>query len=115
MIRSRVFMWACCVSGTLLLWANTASGQAVEPDAEGFFIAQPEDLQPPEGGRQTVILGNPREPGLYVIRITFGPGQGSRPHFHDQARHITVIKGTWWVSTGARADVYDPDHMTRTT
>ena len=111
MIRSRGIMWACCVSSTLLLWANTASGQGVTPDAEGFFIATPEDLQPPEGGRSTVILGNPREPGLYVIRITFGPGQGSRPHFHDQARHITVIKGRWWVSTGARADVYDPDYM----
>ncbi len=112
MMRSRVIASACCVSGALLLWANKASGQVVAPDAEGFFIATPDDLQPPEGGRQTVILGNPREPGLYVIRITFGPGQGSRPHFHDQARHITVMKGTWWVSTGARADVYDPDHMT---
>ena len=111
MIRSRGIMWACCVSSTLLLCANTASGQAVAPDAEGFFIATPEDLKPPDGGRSTVILGNPREPGPYVIRITFGPGQGSRPHFHDQARHITVIKGTWWVSTGARADVYDPDYM----
>ena len=54
MIRSRGIMWACCVSSTLLLWANTASGQAVAPDAEGFFIATPEDLQPPEGGRSTV-------------------------------------------------------------
>jgi quercetin dioxygenase-like cupin family protein len=101
------------VSGTLLLGANTASGQAVAPDAQGFIVAQPEDLRPPEGSRQTVILGNPREPGLYVIRITFAPGEGSHPHFHDQARHITVIQGTWWVSTGARADAYDPDHMRR--
>ena len=106
-------IWACCVSSTLLLSANTASGQAVAPDAEGFIVAQPEDLRPAEGERSTVILGNPREPGLYVIRITFAPGQGSRPHFHDQARYITVIKGTWWVSTGAKADVYDPDNMRR--
>ena len=113
MIRSRLITWACCVSGTLLLGAHTASGQALTPDAEGFLVASPEDLQPPDGGRSITILGNPSQPGLYVIRITFAPGQGSRPHFHNQARYITVIKGTWWVSTGARSDVYNPDDMTR--
>jgi quercetin dioxygenase-like cupin family protein len=46
-----------------------------------------------------------------VIRITFEPGQGSRPHFHDQARYITVIEGTWWIASGARADVYEPHSM----
>jgi len=40
------------------------------------------------------------------------PGQGSRPHFHDQERYITVIKGTWWVSLGSEADVYNPEKMT---
>ena len=68
---------------------------------------------PREGGRTVNVFGNPSEPGLYVVRITFGPGQGSRPHYHDQARYITVIKGTWWVSTGPQSDTYDPDHMTR--
>ena len=111
MIHSRVIIWACCVSGTLLLGANTASGQAVAPDAEGFIVAHPEMIHPPEGSRSVVLLGNPSEPGLYVMRITFGPGQGSRPHFHNQARHITVIKGNWWVSTGAASDVYAPDQM----
>ena len=119
MIRSQGIVWACCVSSTLLLGANTASGQGSEsapgsyvaPDAEGFIVAHPEMIHPPEGSRSVVLLGNPNEPGLYVMRITFGPGQGSRPHFHDQARHITVIKGNWWVSTGAASDVYAPDQM----
>ena len=30
MIRSRMIIWACCVSGTLLLGANTVSGQGSE-------------------------------------------------------------------------------------
>jgi quercetin dioxygenase-like cupin family protein len=106
-------MWACCVLSILLLDADTASGQAVAPDPEGFIIAHPDDLQPAEGQRSIRILGNPSEPGLYVIRITFAPGQGSRPHYHDQARYITVIEGTWWVSTGAESDVYDPENMKR--
>ena len=113
MIRSRVIIWACCVSGTLLLGANTASGQVVPLDPEGFMVASPSDMMPSEGGRSVAVYGNSREPGLYVVRITFPPGRGSRPHFHDQARLITVIKGTWWVSTGTQSDVYDPDNMRR--
>ena len=47
-----------------------------------------------------------------LTRNLFAPGRGSHPHFHDQARYITVIKGTWWVSLGSEADVYNPDKMT---
>ena len=112
MRRSQGIIGACCV-GTLLLGANTASGQVVPIDPEGFMVASPSDMMPSEGGRSVAVYGNSREPGLYVVRITFPPGRGSRPHFHDQARFITVIKGTWWVSTGAEADVYDPDNMRR--
>ena len=111
MIASRILLSACCLSGTLLFGVNAAAAQVVEPDEHGFFIASPSDLMPAAGSRTVNILGNPSEPGLYVIRITFGPGQGSRPHFHSTARHITVMKGTWWVSTGPAADVYDPSKM----
>ena len=110
MRRSQGIIGACCV-GTLSLGANTASAQVVPIDPEGFMVASPSDMVPSEGGRSVAVYGNSREPGLYVVRITFPPGRGSRPHFHDQARLITVIKGTWWVSTGAEADVYAPDNM----
>ncbi len=48
---------------------------------------------------------------MYVVRLTFPPGQGSRPHFHGQDRFITVIKGTWWVALGPGSEVYDPSRM----
>lgn len=89
--------------------AEPAAGQ-IAPDPEGFIVATPEAMVP-ERGRQINLLGNPREPGLYVIRIIWEPGQGGRPHYHDQARLITVLEGTWYVSTGAASDVYDPDNM----
>ena len=89
-----------------------AAAQSITPDAEGFLTATPADLAKVEG-RSINIVGDPSKPGIYVVRITFPPGQGSHPHFHDQARYITVIKGTWWVSTGQKSDVYDPDHMER--
>ena len=32
----------------------------------------------------------------------------SRPHYHDQDRYVTVIKGTWYTDEG---DVFRPDKM----
>jgi quercetin dioxygenase-like cupin family protein len=111
MTRSRAIKWIGCAMTTFLLTGPLASGQSVKPDQEGFIAAQPDELQAANGGRTINIVGDPSKPGLYVVRITFPPGQGSKPHFHDQARYITVIKGTWWVSLGEKADVYAPDHM----
>jgi quercetin dioxygenase-like cupin family protein len=72
---------------------------------------QPEEIRPAEGATQVVISGDPTKPGMYVVQNTFAPGRGSRPHFHDQDRYITVIKGTWWVALGPESDVYDPSKM----
>ncbi len=55
-----------------------------------------------------VISGDPTKPGIYVLRNHFPPGTMSRPHFHNQDRFVTVIKGTWWTAIGADGDVYDP-------
>ena len=62
-----------------------------------------------DGVNQVVITGDPSKPGIYVLRVRFGPGRMSRPHFHDQDRFITVVKGTWWVSLGPGSEVFDPD------
>ncbi len=95
MVRSRGIMWACCVSSALLLGATTASGQVVPLDPEGFMIASPSDMMPSEGGRSVAVYGDSREPGLYVVRITFPPGRGSRPHFHaaDPYDHLRASHG----------------------
>jgi quercetin dioxygenase-like cupin family protein len=45
---------------------------------------------------------------MYVYRNRFAPGRTSRPHYHDQDRWVTVIKGTWWTGEG---DVFDADKM----
>jgi quercetin dioxygenase-like cupin family protein len=52
------------------------------------------------------------KPGMYVLRNRFMPGQGIRPHYHNQDRYVTVIKGTWWVALGPDGDTYNPDKMT---
>lgn len=56
------------------------------------------------GVKFVVIAGNPKEAGFYTIRAKFAPGTMSRPHWHPEARYITVLKGTWWAGTGAKLD-----------
>jgi quercetin dioxygenase-like cupin family protein len=97
--------WAGCAIGAMLLTVS-ASGQYRQPVPEGFVRLDADDI------KTGAIFGDPTKPGIYVTRNRFAPGQGSHPHYHDQARYITVIKGTWWVSLGPESDVYDPDKMT---
>jgi quercetin dioxygenase-like cupin family protein len=53
---------------------------------------------------QAVLFGDPSQPGPYVVRIKWLPGQFSRPHFHSTDRFFAVVSGTWWVGTGKRFD-----------
>ena len=105
-------IWISCTLVLLVFAVQTASAQHVEPDEHGFIVGQPQDFVNPEGGRSVQIFGDSSKPGLYVIQITWPPGSGSRPHYHNQARFIWVIKGTWYVATGPESDVYAPDSMT---
>ena len=36
------------------------------------------------------------------MQITWPPGTGSRPHFHNTARYINVLKGTWYAAWGPK-------------
>jgi quercetin dioxygenase-like cupin family protein len=40
-----------------------------------------------------------------VVRIRFPPGVHSNPHYHSQDRHVTVIKGIWWMGVGEKLDM----------
>src|SRR4026209_2475120 len=106
---SRSVRWLICGFSAYALSA-VAYGQAGAPGAK-FLSLQPEEIRPAEGAPQVVISGDPSKPGMYVVQNTFAPGLGSRPHYHDQDRYVTVIKGTWWVSLGPESDVYDPSKM----
>ena len=61
------------------------------------------------GVKFVVLAGNPGQPGLYVIRAKFAPHTMSRPHWHPEARYVTVLKGTWWAGTG---EAFDPGATT---
>ena len=103
-----------CAIAVLLLAGPIASGQANKPDANGFIRVNPDDVKWTDGTamQSIVIAGDPTKPGIYVIRNRFPPHQMSQPHFHNQDRFVTVIKGTWWTASGPDADVFNPDKTT---
>ena len=114
MTRSTATKWFGALA-VLLLSGPIASSQssqsaAPKPDADGFIIATTEEIK--AAARTVTVVGDPSKPGIYVQRITWAPNTGSRPHYHNEARYITVIKGTWYVATGPAADTYNPDKMT---
>jgi quercetin dioxygenase-like cupin family protein len=101
---SNATRWLACALGAVLLSA-TVSGQSKPAVPAGFTLV---DAGEPLSG---VIFGDPNKPGIHITRNRFLPGQGSTPHYHDEDRYITVIKGTWWVALGPDSDVYDPAKM----
>ncbi len=85
-------------------------GTPMQPAGTPLVDAVHKRMQPEAAitGGSVKVFGDPALPGMYVYRNRFGPGQTSRPHFHDQDRYVTVIKGTWWTGEG---DVFEPDKM----
>ena len=85
--------------------------RAADLDPKAINIQLPKDIKwvkSPSGSEQAILAGDPAKPGLYVVLTKWLPHNNSRPHSHPNDRFITVLKGTWWVNTGAN---YDPAGM----
>jgi quercetin dioxygenase-like cupin family protein len=85
--------------------------QAADLDPKAINVQLPKDIKwvaSPSGSEQAILTGDPSKPGLYVVLTKWLPNKNSRPHSHPNDRFITVLKGTWWVNTGAN---YDPAGM----
>ncbi len=105
----RLSLGACAASLALML-GSSVDAQQQQPRAPAPPLVDAKNLrmQPEQGMTSVTVLGDPSKPGIYVLRNRFAPGGKSRPHFHDQDRFVTVIKGTWWTDEG---DVMRPEKM----
>jgi hypothetical protein len=54
------------------------------------------------------IFGDAAKPGMYLLRKRIAANQTVRPHYDDQDRWVTVLKGTLWLGKG---DVFKPDSL----
>jgi len=95
------------INGTIFFAAAVCLPVAAQTD-DGFIRMTPEQVPFKSpfgvGPQQAVLFGDPSKPGVYVVRNRFPPGAHSNPHFHSQDRHVTVIKGTWWMGVGEELD-----------
>jgi hypothetical protein len=92
---------------TSLLVTNPISTPAQAE--EGFIRAIPDQLKwvaLSDGVEVATLYGDPAKAGLpYVIQVKFPPYTFDYPHYHPEARHVTVLKGTWYTGTGESLDV----------
>ena len=58
----------------------------------------------PDQVRLGVVVGNPSEPGPYVIRVKVPSGVKLMPHRHSEDRVYTVISGVFYIGRGDRFD-----------
>ena len=64
-----------------------------------------QDIPDGHGARMATLAGNPDKPGMYVVRVKFPPHLMDRPHWHPNARYVTVLEGTWYTGTGDTFDL----------
>jgi oxalate decarboxylase/phosphoglucose isomerase-like protein (cupin superfamily) len=99
--------WLSFIMATCMVAAISPANAA----SDTIAIQQVDELQWQDypglpGVKFVVIAGNPREAGPYTIRAKFSPGVMSKPHWHPEARYVTVMQGTWWAGEG---EVLDPN------
>jgi quercetin dioxygenase-like cupin family protein len=88
---------------------------AIHQRGESVFKAlRSEDIvwQPfaafPRGAQLAVLVGEPSEPGPYVVRVKVPDGVRLMPHRHPEDRIYTVMSGVFYIGLGER---FDADRM----
>ena len=97
-------------SSWIVMGVVVAAVTVVAKDNPGFVRITPADIQWKDvphghGVQQAVLLGDPAKSGIYVIRVKFPPYVMDVPHWHPNARYVTVLEGTWSTGTGDTFDL----------
>jgi quercetin dioxygenase-like cupin family protein len=81
-----------------------------EPGEAVFRAIRPEEIEwkpfPafPPAARLAVLIGDPSQPGPYVIRVHLAAGGRLMPHKHPEDRVYTVISGVFYIGLGETFD-----------
>lgn len=73
----------------------------VSPD-QTTWKAGPPSL--PAGAKFAVLEGDPKEEGLFTMRLSLPDGYRIPPHSHPAIERVTVIKGTFKLGMGDKFD-----------
>jgi quercetin dioxygenase-like cupin family protein len=83
---------------------------AHQPGEDRFQVINAEDVQwkPfasfPPAARLAVLVGDPTQPGPYLIRVKLPAGTKMQPHRHPEDRIYTVISGVFYIGLGTEFD-----------
>jgi quercetin dioxygenase-like cupin family protein len=86
-----------------------------QPGQAVFRSVLPEDIdwEPfpafPPPARLAVVVGQPSEPGPYVVRVKVPSGVKLMPHRHQEDRVYTVMSGVFYIGLG---DQFDENELT---
>lgn len=89
-------------------------GASAQGERAGTVAVMPGDVawkpDPRAAGMYTaVVAGDPKQPGLYVLRVKMEAGARLPPHRHPDVRHVTVLTGVFLLGVG---EVFDESRMT---
>jgi quercetin dioxygenase-like cupin family protein len=103
--RSTSALLAVCVIGG---GALAAYGQSLDPKRSSSVHSDAIDFEPfsafPQGARLAVVVGEPKGPGPYVVRVNVPEGVKLMPHVHPEDRIYTVISGVFYIGYGNTFD-----------
>jgi hypothetical protein len=84
----------------------TISVATHQPGQDEFRSVLPDEIEwmpfPPfpPSARLAIVVGQPSEPGPYVIRVKVPSGVKLMPHRHPEDRVYTVISGVFYIGRG---------------
>ncbi len=85
-----------------------------QPDQAEYRSVLPEEIdwKPfpafPPSARLAIVVGDPSEPGPYVIRVKVPSSVKLMPHQHPEDRVYTVISGVFYIGLGG---VFDEERL----
>jgi quercetin dioxygenase-like cupin family protein len=82
--------------------------QALSPTKFGDILPEAVRWSPfpafPAEARLSILVGDPTQPGPYVVRVKVPDGVRLMPHEHPEDRIYTVISGVFYIGLGRKFD-----------
>src|SRR5690242_21625478 len=99
------------IVATALLGASATFAQEPAKPAAAHVMLTAADLKwsdgPPSlppGAKVALMEGNPKEAGLFTMRLKLPANYRVPPHWHPADEHVTVISGTFYMGVGDKFD-----------
>lgn len=94
--------------------AAAAQSQAQSLALDKFGHTLPENIQWasfsafPQDVKLSIVVGDPRKPGPFVVRVRVAADAKIAPHKHPEDRIYTVMAGVFYIGLG---ETFDPDKL----